>query len=138
LEGACLLLSAGSRILERLILGFDAGNLSLNFLLPTVMLVVQTLVGFVLELTNLINLSLLLYLKQSLFNCLGEKYVENGLDFTIVIEKVVVFNLSDFINTGLFGNVRRRRRSRHKIVRLTLNLSFLRASRLILFSQEIS
>ena len=138
LEGACLLLSAGSRILERLIFGFDAGDLSLNFLLPTVMLVVETLVGFVLELTDLIYLSLLLYLKQSLFNCLGKEYVENGLDFTIVIEKVVVFNLSDFIYTGLFGNVRRRRRSRHKIVRLAFNLSFLRASRLILFSQEIS
>jgi hypothetical protein len=138
LEGACLLLSAGSCILEGLILGLNTGDLTLNFLLPTVMLIVKTLIGFVLELANLMNLSLLLYLKQSLFNCLGKKYIENWLDFTIVIEKVVVFNLSDFIYTGLFGNVRRSRRSWHKIVRLAFNLSFLWAAWLILFSQEIS
>ena len=54
LEGAGLLLSLGTRILEGLILGLNTGDLSLDFLLPTVMFIVNSLVGLVLVVTDLV------------------------------------------------------------------------------------
>ena len=54
LEGAGLLLSLGSRSLQGLVLGLNARDLSLDFLLPTVMFVVNSLVGLVLVVTDLV------------------------------------------------------------------------------------
>lgn len=54
LEGAGLLLSLGSRSLKGLVLGLNARDLSLDFLLPTVMFVVNSLVGLVLVVTDLV------------------------------------------------------------------------------------
>lgn len=54
LEGARLLLSLGACVLQGLILGLDSRDLPLHLLLPTVMLVVNSLVGLVLEVTDLV------------------------------------------------------------------------------------
>ena len=70
--------------------------------------------------------------------CLGQKYVKDRLDLTIVVKEIVIFNLSDFIDTGLFGNVWRSGWPRHKLISLALNLRFFRPARFVLLSQEVS
>jgi hypothetical protein len=55
----------------------------------------------VLVLANLIEFMLLLDLKRGLLDGLVEENVENGLHLHVVIEEVVVFNLSDFVDAGL-------------------------------------
>lgn len=42
-----------------------------------------------------------------MLHCLRQEYVEDGLDLTIVVEKVVVFDLCDLIDTCLLTDVRR-------------------------------
>lgn len=68
LKSSGLLLSLGSGNLERLILGFDAGDFSLDLLFPAFAFLSLTLEGTVLETANLFKLCFLLNLKQSLFN----------------------------------------------------------------------
>lgn len=138
LEGTCLLLTSRTCILECLVLGLDSCNLTLDFLFPTVMFVVNALVGFVLKVTNLVQLGFFFDFKECLFNCLGQKYVKDWLDFTIVVKEIVVLNLCDLIDTGLFGDIRRSGWARNELISLALHLCLLWPTRLVLLGQEVS
>jgi len=127
-----------SRILERLVFGLNASDLSFNLLLPTVFLILKSLICITLELPNLVKLCLLLNLEKSLLNGLRKQNVQDGLHFTIIIEQIIILNLSDLIDPRLLWDVRRGRRSLDKLVCLHLDLSLLRAARLVLLSQEVS
>ena len=70
LESARLLLPLGSGNFEGLVLGFDARNLSLDFLLPSLTLLGLALVRTVLETSNLVKLGFLFHLEQGLLDCL--------------------------------------------------------------------
>lgn len=67
LKSAGLLFPLGSCDLESLVLGLDASNLALDFLLPAFPFLSLAFVGTVLETSNLIKLSFLFDLKQCLF-----------------------------------------------------------------------
>ena len=84
----------------------DAGDLPLDLLLPLVTLVLESRVAPVLEASDLIQLGLLLDLQQGLLHSLGQEYVKYGLDFTIVVKKVVVFDLGHLVDPCLLWDVR--------------------------------
>jgi hypothetical protein len=132
-----VLLSLGSALAENLILLLYASDLSLYLLRPIVSLVLYPLVGPFLISADIIKLGLFFDLKESLLDCLGQKYVEDGLHFTIVVEKVIVLNLGDFVYSGLFGYVRWSGRSRHEFISLNSDILLLRL-RFPLLCQEIS
>lgn len=138
LEGARLLFTSRSCVLECLVLGLDSCDLTLYFLLPTVMFVVNALVGFVLEVTNLVQLGLFFNFEECLFNCLGQKYVKDWLHFTIVVKEIVVLNLSDLVDTGLFGDIRGSGWARNELISLALHLILLWSTGLVLLGQEVS
>ena len=78
----------------------------------------------VLVLADLVQFVLLLNLKRGLLNGLIEENVEDGLHLDIVIEEVVVFNLSDFVNASFLRYVFWRRGLWLEMVRLLLNFYF--------------
>jgi hypothetical protein len=101
------------------------------------MLIVNSFISLVLEVTNLVKLSLFLNFKQSLLNCFRQKYVKDRLNFTIIIKEIIIFNLSDFIYTGLFGDIWRCGWARNKLISLAFNFRFFRSARFVLLSQEV-
>lgn len=105
LEGLSLCLAFDSPLVECLVLLLDAGDLPLDLLLPLVTLVLESCVAPVLEASDLIQLGLLLDLQKGLLHSLGQEYVKDGLDFTIVVKKVVVFDLGHLVDTCLLGDV---------------------------------
>ena len=75
LHGALLLLSASTCCLEGLVFCFYASDLALNFLFPTVTLLVKSLVGALLVPSDLIKFGLLLYLQYALLYGLAQEHV---------------------------------------------------------------
>ena len=106
LEGLSLRLAFDPPLVECLVLLLDAGNLPLDLLLPLVTLVLETRVAPVLEASDFVQLSLLFDLQKGLLNCLGQEYVKDGLDFSIVVKKVVVFDLGHLVDPCLLWDVR--------------------------------
>lgn len=137
LKGTRLLFTFSACILECLVFCLNSRDLTLNLLLPTVMFVVNPFIGLVLVVTNLVQLGLLLNLKQCLLNCLGQKYVEDRLDFTVVVKEIIVLDLSDLIDTGLFCHVSGRGRACNELIGLALDLCFFRSAGLVLLGQEV-
>jgi len=105
LEGLSLGLAFDSPLVERLVLLLDAGYLPLDLLLPLVTLVLEPRVAPVLEASDFVQLRLLLNLQKGLLYSLGQEYVKDGLDFSIVVKEVVIFNLGHLVDPCLLGDV---------------------------------
>lgn len=107
-----MLLTLESSLVERLILLFDALDFALDFPRPLVLLLGETLVGTFLKSSYFIYFGFLFNFKKGLLYGLSKKYIQDGLDFSIVVKKVIVFNLSDFVDSSFLRDIRGSRRSR--------------------------
>ena len=116
-----LLFTLGSCIVESLVLLFDAVALPSDLLLPVLVVGILSLLVFCFELSDLLKLSLLLDFEDSLLYRLRKEHIENWLDFLVVMEEVVVSNLSDFVNSSLLWDVLWSWRFRKENVSLSLN-----------------
>ncbi len=125
LEGLSLRLAFDSPLVEGLVLLLDASDLPLDLLLPLVTLVLESCVGPVLEAPDLVQLGLLLDLQQGLLHSLSQEYVEDGLDFSIVVKEVVVFDLGHLVDPSLLGDVGWGRWSGHELVCLNFALDLI-------------
>jgi hypothetical protein len=94
-----------SCVVKSLVLQFYTIDFLLDFHLPLTIFNLSSLVVFILEFTNFVKLLLLLDFQGSLVNRLGKKNIQNRLDFLVIIEEVVVLNLSDFIYSSLLWDV---------------------------------
>jgi hypothetical protein len=118
LHGLYLLLPLDPSLVEYLVLGLDARDLALHFTLPFVALGRETLLAALFEATNLIKLGLLLDFKERLLHGFSEKYVQDWLHFTIVVEEVIVFDLGDLVDTCLLRDIRWGRWPREELISL--------------------
>ena len=100
-----LLVAFGPGLLERLVFLFDPLDFTLDFFFPSVMQIHLALFIFTFEFANLVKLCFLLDFHQGLFHGLGKEHIQNWLNLALVVEKVVIAYLGDFINTSLLGNV---------------------------------
>lgn len=116
-----LLFALCSCVIESLVLLFDAVALPSDLLLPVFVVGIRSFLVFCFELSDLFELSLLLYFEDCLLYRLRKKNVENGLDFLVVVEEVIVSNLSDFVDSSLLWNVLWSWRFRKENVSLSLN-----------------
>jgi len=132
-----LLLALSSCNVKSLVLLLNATHFTFDFLNPVLVGLLLAFVIFTFEFADFFQFSFFFNFKKSLLNRLGEKHVENRLDFSVIVEEIVVFNLSDLINTGLLRDVLGRWRLRLEVVSLAFNFNF---PRLLtsLFLQEIS
>ena len=124
MHGLDLLLSFESSLVQGLVLLLDAADFTLDFLLPLLVLIILPLAVLTLESANFIEFSFFFNFKKGLFNCFGQKHVQNRLHFSIVVKQVIIFNLSEFVDSSLFGHVFRSRRFRNKYVSLTFDIAF--------------
>jgi len=116
LKGLRLRLAFDSPLVEGLVLLLDAGYLSLDLLLPLITLVLESRVATVLEASDLVQLGLLLDLQQGLLHSLGQEYVKDGLDFSIVVKEIVVFDLRHLVDPCLLGDIGRGRWSGQELI----------------------
>ena len=100
-----LLLPLCSGVVKSLVLLLNSSALPSDFLLPLLVIVVLPLLILCFELSDFFQFCLFLYLEDGLFNSLGEKHIENRLDFLVVVEEVIVSNLSDFVDSSLLRHV---------------------------------
>ena len=100
-----LLFTLGSCVVESLVLLLDAVALPPDFLLPVFVVGILSLLVFCFELSNLLKLSLLFDFEDSLLYRLRKEHIENRLDLLVVMEEVVVSNLSDFVDSCLLRDV---------------------------------
>jgi hypothetical protein len=131
-----LLLSLLPRIFEGLVLLLYPLYFSLDFLGPLCLFGLAPLMITELVLPDLLELMLFFNLQGSLLDGLVEQDIENGLDLDIVIEQVIVFNLSDLVDAGLLGHVLWSRRFRLESVCLQFHFCFIWLY-FALFRQEI-
>lgn len=124
-HGLNLLFTLSSGDVERLVLLLDAADFALDLLNPVLVGLLLAFVVFTFEFADFLQFSFLFYLKERLFDRLGEEDVEDGLHFSIIVKEVVVLDLGDLVNTGLLGHVLGRWRLGCEVVRLTLNFDFL-------------
>ena len=59
----------------------------------------------VLELPNFFQLLLLFHFQRGLVDCLAQQHVENRLYFLVIVEEIVVFDLSYFVDACFLRNV---------------------------------
>jgi len=64
-----------------------------------------TLLVFSFVLSDLVKFGLLFNFKEGLLNGFGQKHVQDGLNFTVVIEEVVIFDLCDLVNTSFLWHI---------------------------------
>ena len=100
-----LLFTLGSCVVESLVLLLDAVALPPDLLLPVFVVGILSLLVFCFELSNLLKLSLLFDFEDSLLYRLRKEHIENRLDFLVVMEEVVVSNLSDLVDSCLLWDV---------------------------------
>lgn len=124
-HGLNLLFTLSSGDVERLVLLLDAADFALDLLNPVLVGLLLAFVVFTFEFADFLQFSFLFYLKERLFDRLGEEDIEDGLHFSIIVKEVVVLDLGDLVNTGLLGHVLGRWRLGCEVVRLTLNFDFL-------------
>lgn len=91
----------------------------------------------VLELFDVFVLELLLDLETSLINGLAEQDVEDRLDLLVVVEEVVVFDLSDFVDARLLWDVLGTGRFRLENIGLQFHICLIRLG-LALLGKEVS
>lgn len=92
---------------------------------------------FVFELTNFFKFVLFFNLQSSLLNSLVKQDIQNWLHLNIIVEQVIIFNLSDFINSCFLRDIFWCWGFRLENIGLQFHFCFIRFS-LALFSQEIS
>lgn len=119
-----LLLSLLPCIFEGLILLLYPLYFSFDFLGPLCLFSLAPLMITELVFPDLIELMLFFDLQGSLLDGLVEQDIENGLDLDIVIEQVIVFNLSDLVDACLLGHVLWSRRFRLESVCLQFHFCF--------------
>jgi len=136
-HGPDLLLSLGTCYTQNLVLLLNPRYFFLNLLFPVISFRLFLFATFSFEFSNLFNLCLFLNLKNCLLYCLCQKHIHNGLHLSVVIKKVIVFDLGDFVDTCFLRNVWRGGRFRNELIRLNLNIQFIR-SLFTLLSEEIS
>lgn len=135
-HGLDLLLALDLGVLEHFVLDLDAGDFALDLLLPLGVLDLAALVVVVLELFDLFMFKLFFDFKTSLVDGLAEQHVEDGLDFFVVVEEIVVFDLSDFVDARLLGNILWTGRFRLENIGLQFHICFVRLG-LALLGQEV-
>jgi hypothetical protein len=100
-----LLFTSCTSILQIAVLVLDALDLALHFFLPRVAQVNLTLLVFLFVLSDLIEFGLFFDFEQGLLDSLGQEHVQDGLNFTVVIKEVVIFDLSHLVNTGFLWHI---------------------------------
>lgn len=121
-----LLFPLGPSDTKYLVLLLNSRDFLFNFLFPIISFSLLPLATFTFEFSNLFNFSLFFNFKNGLFHRLCQKYINYGLHFSIVIEKVIVIYLGDLINASFLWDIRRSGRFRNKLVRLNLDICFIR------------
>lgn len=106
-HGFKLRFSFTSSNIEVLVLNLDSLNLFFNFTLPFLVIISLSLMILIFELSNLFNFMLLFNFKNSLINTFAEKNIENWLNLLIIVKEIIIFNLSDLIDTSFLWNVLR-------------------------------
>jgi len=135
-HGLDLLLAFGSGVFESLILVLNPLDFTFDLFFPIISQVDLTLLVVGLVLADFLKFCLLLDLEKGLLDGLGEQNVEDGLNFTVVIEEVVVLDLGDLVDSGFLGDVLGSFRTGGKHVRLRLAVVFVRLLATLL-SQEV-
>lgn len=100
-----LLLSFVSCVLQCLVLLLYPLYFSFDFLRPLSFFSLAPLMITEFVFPDLFELMLLLNLQSCLLNRLVKENVQNGLDLDVVIEQVIVFNLSDLVDASLLWHV---------------------------------
>ena len=100
-----LLLSLASSNIKILVLNLDSLDLFLDFTLPFLVVISLSLVILIFELPNLLNLMFFFNFENCLIDTFTQENVQNWLDLLIVVEKIVIFDLSDFIDTCFLWNI---------------------------------
>ena len=121
-DGLELLFSLHPSSIKSFCLESDARKLFFNLLLPLRLFSHSTFVVTLLEFLDGVHLVLLLHLKSGLFNSFTEEDIQNGLNFFIVVEQVIVFDLSDFIDTSLLWHIFRSGRLGQESIRLHFHI----------------
>jgi len=124
-HGLNLLFTLSSGDVECLVLLLDAADFALDLLNPVLVGLLLAFVVFTFEFADFFQFSFLFYLKERLFDGLGEEDIEDGLHFSVIVKEVVVLDLGDLVNTGLLGHVLGRWRLGCEVVSLTLDFNFL-------------
>ena len=132
-----LLFTLGSCVIESLILLFDALSLAPHFLLPWFRCSILPLLILSFEFSNFFELSFFLDFKNCLLDCLGEQYVQNWLDFFVIIKEIIVSDLSDFVDSSFLRDILWSWRFRKEYICLCLNSYLFRRSSTLL-SEEVS
>ena len=135
-HGLDLLLTLGARVVQSLVLLFDEGDLALDLLIPLSVSVLLPLLVLLLEFADLLQLSFFFNLKDGLLGRFRQEHVEDGLDLSVEIEKVVVADLSDFVDASLLGHVLGGRRFRQEHISLRLHIVLFRCGATLL-SEEV-
>jgi hypothetical protein len=102
-----LLLTFGSSNVKLFVLLLDAAHFTLHLLNPVFVGLLLALRVLAFEFADFFQFGFFLDLKKSLLHRFSEQDIENRLDFSVIVKKVVVFNLSDLINTCLLGDIPR-------------------------------
>jgi hypothetical protein len=100
-----LLLSLASSDVKVLVLDLDSLDFFLDLTLPFLVIISLSLMILIFELTNLFNFMLFFNFKNSLVDALAQENIQDWLNFFIIVEEIVIFNLCDFIDTCLLWNV---------------------------------
>ena len=124
-HGLDLLLTLGSGVIESLILLLDEVNLAFDLLLPLILVILLALLVLLLELADLLQLRLLFHLENGLLHRFGQENVQDGLNLTIVLKKVIITDLGHLVNARLLWHVLGAWRFRKEFVGLDLDVVLL-------------
>ena len=81
-----LLVALGTRNRQRLVFLLDQRDFTVNFLFPLSVIILLSLLVFLFELADLLQLSFFLDLKNGLLDGLGQQDVENGLNLAVIVK----------------------------------------------------
>lgn len=124
-------------LVQCLVFLLDSLDLSFNFLLPLISFLLEPLVASILEIPDGIQLGFFFDLKKGLFHCFREKYIEYGLNFAVIVEQIIILDLSDLVHSSFLRDIWWGRWSRFKFISLSLAID--EVSRVLsLLSQVLS
>ena len=119
-----LLLSLGTRVIEGLVLLLNQGDFTFDLLLPLRVVVLLSLLVFLFELTDLLQFTFFLNLKDSLFAGFSEKNIKYWLNFSVELKEIIVTYLGRFVNSSLLRDVLWRWRFRKEFIALCFDVTF--------------
>jgi len=125
-HGLNLLLTLSSSVVQGLVLLLDEIDLTLDFLLPFVLVLGLSLTVFGLVLANFVQFGFLFYFEDGLLTGLGEKHVQDWLYFAIIVKEIVITDLGDFVDSSLLWDVLWRRWFWQELVSLAFHINLLR------------